>query len=83
MKIMGFIYLSGGCSLAILVLRALHGNWKEFWEIALYTSIPNVLTAVAALVVFRKSTPDHSMDRVFLVACYLVGVGAGVYFYFT
>jgi hypothetical protein len=83
MKFLGFIYLAGGCSLSILVLRAAHGVWADFWEIAMYSAIPNVLTVLLAVLLFRKPTQDATMDRVFLIACYLVGIGAGAYFYFT
>lgn len=83
MKLLGFIYMAGGCSLAILFLRVVHGVWAEFWEIAMYSAIPNGLTALFAVLLFLKQNPDATMDRVFLVACYLIGICGGCYFYYT
>jgi hypothetical protein len=83
MKGLGFIYMAAGCSLAILALRAVHGIWAEFWEIAMLTAIPNGLTALLALAMYLNKYRDTTMDLVFLVACYLVGIGGGAYFFFT
>lgn len=83
MKILGFIYMAGGCTLAILILRVAHGIWADFWEIAMTSAIPNGLTALLGIVFFGKPTPENSMHRVLLVLCYLVGIVAGCYFFFT
>ncbi len=83
MKFFGFIYMAAGCTLAILALRAVHGIWVEFWEIAMLTAIPNRLTALLAVMMYLNKYRDMTMDRVFLVSCYLVGIGGGTYFFFT
>lgn len=83
MKFFGFIYMAAGCSLAILALRAVHGIWAEFGQIAMLTAIPNGLTALLAVLMSLNKHRDMTMDRVFLVACYLVGIGGGAYFFFT
>ncbi len=72
-----------GCSLAILFLRTLHRQWDDFGQIALMSAIPNVLTAALAFLLFRKKAVDATGQRILLIACYLIGIGGGVYFYFT
>ena len=83
MKLLGLIYMMAGGSLSILALRVGHGVWADVWEIAMYSAIPNALTALFAFLFFSKTTPDATMHRVFLIACYLIGIGVGAYFYFT
>ncbi len=73
----------GGCSLAILCLRASHGIWADFWSIAMYSAIPNGLTLLLAALLFRKGRPDLTSHRVLLIACYLIGIAGGCYFYYT
>jgi hypothetical protein len=61
----------------------MHGQWADFAEIAMYTAIPNGLTALLAFLLFRKMAADVTGDRILLIACYLIGIAAGGYFYFT
>ena len=83
MKFLGFLYLAGGCSIAILILRGVHGNWADFWQIAMYSAIPNGFTVLMAILLFRQRGPEVTGDRIFLIACYLIGIAAGAYFYYT
>ena len=83
MKFLGFLYMAGGCSLSILMLRAFHGNWGDFWQIAMYSAIPNGFTALMAILLFRQRGSEATADRILLIACYLIGIAAGAYFYYT
>ncbi len=75
--------MAAGCSVAIFALRAAHGQWADFGQIAMLSFIPNALTVVLAFFLFRKTRADVTGDRILLIACYLIGIGAGTYFYFT
>ena len=83
MQFFGILYLAGGFSVAILALRGLHGNWVDFWQIAMYSAIPNGFTALMAILLFRQRGSEVTADRIFLIACYLVGIASGAYFYYT
>ena len=83
MKLLGFLYMAAGAVLALLILRILHGQWNEFGQIALYAAIPNALTGLAAFALLRRPRADTRIDLFFLVACYVIGIGAGAYFYYT
>ena len=81
MHALGFLYMVAGATIAILVLRAAHGQWDEFGLIALYTAISNAFTALIAYFIFRRRPPELDIDKVLLVACYIIGIGGGAYFY--
>src|SRR5260370_215587 len=80
MKALGFLYMVAGTTIAILVLRAAHGQWDEFGLIALYTAIPNAFTGLIAYFIFRRRQPELDIDKVLLVGCYIIGIGGGAYF---
>jgi hypothetical protein len=82
-KALAVVYLGAGCVLAILVLRVMHGQWDEFREIATAAAAANGFTAVLAALLFRKSASKMIGHRILLVACYLLGIAGGIYFYFT
>ncbi len=83
MQLLGMVYMTSGCILAIFVLRILHGQWNEFKEMAIAATALNGLTAILAFFLFQKSARNVIGHRIILVVCYLVGIAGGCYFYFT
>lgn len=83
MKVLGLVYLAAGGTLATLLLQMLQGRGTNVGEMAMMTAIPNVITALLAVLFFRKSAEDATMHRVLLVTGYLAGMGVGTYMYYT
>ena len=83
MQFLGFLYLAGGFSIAILALRVLHENWADFWQLAMYSAIPSGFTVLMAILLFRQRGSEVTADRFFLIGCYLVGIASGAYIYYT
>lgn len=83
MHFFGFLYMLGGCSIAILLLRGIHGLWNDFWQTALYSAIPNGFTFLMVILLFWQRGSEATGDRILLIACYLIGIAGGVYLYYT
>lgn len=81
-KFLGFVYMSAGCALTMLLLRIVDRNWDELGEITIYTAVPNALTALLAYPMLRKSARRLNAHFILLVSCYVIGIGGGIYFYF-
>jgi hypothetical protein len=77
------IAILAGCALAILILRAAHWQWNEFLPILALTVLFNGLTATLSRLLFRRDPVGMHPYRLTIWSGYVVGVGGGIYLYYT
>ncbi len=82
MKLLAILGLVAGGMLAIVVLRAVNGNWSEFGPLVVTAAGLNVVVGAIGYFVFRRSSPEVTYYKVGLALSYVAGIACGGYLYY-